>query len=234
MTRKEIISLENVSFSYSSKSFLENINLKIFEKDFIGIAGPNGGGKTTLIKLILGLLKPKSCKITLFGKNPKKGRQEIGYLSQYENIDLDFPATAMEIVLLGRIEKKLIKFFSEKDRKIAEKFLKKMGIWELKERKLNELSGGEKQRVFIAKALTTEPKALILDEPLSNVDVGAREELFKLLKELNKSIAIIVVDHNLGILSKYSKEIVCVNKCVEKGTKNHNITRTCGKAKVIQ
>ncbi len=233
MVKKEIISLENVSFGYSNKSFLENINLKIFEKDFIGIAGPNGGGKTTLIKLILGLLKPKSGKIVLFGKNPKKGRQKIGYLSQYDNVDLDFPATAMEIVLLGRIEKTLIKFFSKEDRKIAEKFLKKMGVWDLRERKLNELSGGEKQRVFIAKALATEPQALILDEPLSNVDVGAREELFELLKELNKSIAIIVVDHNIEILSKYSKEIVCVNKCVEKGAKYHAITRVCGKAKMV-
>ena len=233
MTQKEIISLENVSFSYSHKPFLENINLKIFEKEFIGISGPNGGGKTTLIKLILGLLKPKSGKITLFGEKPKKGRQKIGYLSQYENVDLDFPATAREIVLLGRIDKTLIKFFSEEDKAITDKFLKEMGIWELRDRKLNELSGGEKQRVFIAKALATEPQALILDEPLSNVDVGARDELFKLLKELNKKIAIIVVDHNLEILSKYSKQIVCVNKCVEKSTKAHEIITEKGKAKVM-
>ncbi len=149
----------------------------------------------------------------MFGKKSRQGRESIGYLSQFKNIDFDFPITAHEIVLLSRVGKKLFKHYSKEDRKMAEKALKSLGIWHLRNNKLSELSGGEKQRVFVARALANEPELLILDEPMSNLDIHIQEEFYKILKELNNRIAIVIVDHDLEMLSKYAKEIVCVNKC---------------------
>jgi zinc transport system ATP-binding protein len=213
MKRKEIIKLKNVSFSYNNEEFLENINLSIYKDDFLGIIGPNGGGKTTLLKLILGLLNPKKGKITVFGNSPKTSRQFIGYLSQFKDIDFDFPITAYEIVMLSRVGRNMFKRYSKQDRNAAEKAMKKLEIWNLRDKKLNELSGGEKQRVFVARALANNPKVLILDEPMSNLDIHIQEEFYKILKELNKKIAIVIVDHDLEMVSKYAKEVVCVNKC---------------------
>lgn len=213
MGREEIIKLDKVSFSYSGKELLKNINLSIYKDDFLGVVGPNGGGKTTLLKLILGLLTPHKGKIKVFGKNPKEGRSSIGYLSQFKNIDFDFPITAKEIVLLSRVGNKLFKQYSEEDKKKTENALKSLGIWDLRDKKLSELSGGEKQRVFVARALANEPKLLILDEPMSNLDIHIQESFYEILKELNDRIAIVIVDHDIEMLSKYAKEIVCVNKC---------------------
>lgn len=213
MKRKEIIKIENVSFSYGTEEFLKDITLPIYDDDFLGIIGPNGGGKTTLLKLILGLLEPQKGKIFVFGKSPKKARKEIGYLSQFKDIDFDFPITAYEVVLLSRVGNKLVKRFSKADKEAAEKSMKELDIWKYKDKKLNELSGGEKQRVFVARALANKPKLLILDEPMSNLDISIQESFYKILKTLNKKIAIVMVDHDLEMLSKYAKEVVCVNKC---------------------
>ena len=221
--RKEIIKFQNVSFSYGRESFLENINLSIYNDDFLGIIGPNGGGKTTLLKLILGLLKPIKGKITVFEKNPKEGRASIGYLSQFKNIDFDFPITVLEIVMLSRVANNIFKQYKKEDREAAKKALENLGIWHLKDKTLNELSGGEKQRVFVARALANNPKILLLDEPLSNLDFHIQEEFYKILKELNKKIAIVIVDHDFEMVSKYAKEIVCVNKCSQHTIRYHNI-----------
>ncbi|MCK4650111.1 ABC transporter ATP-binding protein [Candidatus Pacearchaeota archaeon] len=223
MKRKEIIKLEDVSFSYTNEEFLKNINLSIYEDDFLGIIGPNGGGKTTLLKLILGLLNPKKGKISVFGDTPRVGREPIGYLSQFKDIDFDFPITALEIVMLSRVGKKLFKRYSKQDRQAAEKALKSLGIWNLRDKKLNELSGGEKQRVFVARALANDPKILLLDEPMLNLDIHIQEEFYEILKKLNKKIAIVIVDHNLEMLSKYAKEIVCVNKCDTHTIRYHDV-----------
>lgn len=222
MERKEIIKLEKVAFSYGKKEFLKDITLPIYEDDFLGIIGPNGGGKTTLLKLILGLLEPKKGKINVFGKSPKKARHKIGYLSQFKNIDFDFPITAYEIVLLSRVGDKLIKIYSKKDKEVVKKSMKELGIWGLKDKKLNELSGGEKQRIFVARALANEPKVLLLDEPMSNLDIHIQEEFYKILKVLNKKIAIVIVDHDLEMVSKYAKEVVCVNKCNTHALRYHD------------
>jgi len=211
--RKEIIKLKKVNFSYAKEEFLKDITLPIYEEDFLGIIGPNGGGKTTLLKLILGLLKPKEGRITIFGKSPKEGRKHIGYLSQFKNIDFDFPITAYEVVLLSRVGNKLIKKYSKEDKEAVKKAMKALRIWNLRHKKLNELSGGEKQRIFAARALANEPKVLILDEPMSNLDIHIQEEFYKILQELNKKIAIVIVDHDLEMVTKYAKEVVCINKC---------------------
>lgn len=213
MNRTEVIKLENVWFSYNNQPFLQNVNLPIYSDDFVGIVGPNGGGKTTLLKLMLGLLKPQQGKITIMGKSPREGRSSIGYLSQFKNIDFDFPITARQIVLLSLIGRKLLKHYSQKDKAAADKALKDMGIWHLRDKKLNELSGGEKQRVFVARALANEPQVLVLDEPMSNLDMHIQEEFYKILQKLNQQIAIVIVDHDLDMLVKFAREVVCVNKC---------------------
>lgn len=213
MERKEIIRIDNVSFSYSKEDFLRDITLAIYEDDFLGIIGPNGGGKTTLLKLILGLLEPKKGKISVFDKSPKEARKDVGYLSQFKNIDFDFPITAYEIVLLSRVGNRIMKRYSNTDKEATRKSMKQLDIWNLKDKKLNELSGGEKQRVFVARALANDPKVLLLDEPMSNLDIHIQEEFYKILKELNKKMAVVIVDHDLEMLSKYAKEVVCVNKC---------------------
>ncbi len=211
--KKSIIELDNVSFSYNGEELIENISLKIYEKDFLGVVGPNGGGKTTLIKLILGLLKPASGEIKVFGKSPKRGRSGIGYLSQFEDIDFSYPITVEQVVMTSTLGSSVFRWFSEKDKAIADNAMKKMKIFDLKDRLLSELSGGEKQRVFISRAIASKPKIIILDEPTANVDIKMKEDLYRILKEINKEIAVVVVDHNLELISKYAKEVACINKC---------------------
>lgn len=213
MKRKEIVRIENVSFSYDEKEFLKDITLPIYDDDFLGIIGPNGAGKTTILKLILGILKPKKGRISVFGNTPKNARTKMGYLSQFKNIDFDFPITAYEIVLLSRVDNVLFKRYKDVDKIVAKNSMKQLGIWHLKDKKLNELSGGEKQRVFVARAIANNPKLLLLDEPMSNLDIHIQEEFYKILQELNKEIAVVIVDHDLDMLTKYAKEVVCVNKC---------------------
>lgn len=222
MKRKEIIKIEKVTFSYGKNEFLKDVTLPIYDDDFLGIIGPNGGGKTTLLKLILGILEPKKGKVTVFGKSPKKSRDKIGYLSQFKDIDFDFPVTAYEIVLLSRVANKLIKRYSKKDRDAARKSMEELSIWDLRDKKLNELSGGEKQRVFVARALANDPKVLVLDEPMSNLDIHIQEDFYGILKKLNKKIAIVMVDHDLEMVSKYAKEVVCVNKCNTHALRYHD------------
>ncbi len=222
MDRKEIIRLEKVSFSYGKDEFLRDISLSVYGDDFLGIIGPNGGGKTTLLKLMLGLIQPKKGKVRVFGKSPKEARKGIGYLSQFKNIDFEFPITAYEIVLLSRVGEKIMKRNLKSDKDAAKDAMKRLGIWNLKDKKLNELSGGEKQRVFVARAIANEPKVLLLDEPMTNLDIHIQEEFYKILKELNKKIAIVIVDHDLEMVSKYATEVVCVNKCNTHAIRYHD------------
>jgi len=222
MERKEIVKLEKILFSYNREEFLKNITLSIYKDDFLGVIGPNGGGKTTLLMLILGLLTPEKGSISVFGKSPKEGRAAIGYLSQFKNIDFDFPITAMEIVLLSRVGSKLIKQYGKDDKKATKKALQDLGIWHLRDKKLNELSGGEKQRVFVARALANDPKLLLLDEPMSNLDIHIKKDFYDILKKLNEKIAIVIVDHDLEMVSRYAKEIVCINKCDTHAIRYHN------------
>jgi zinc transport system ATP-binding protein len=222
-TGKEIIRIQDLCFSYDGRPFLEEINLCIYSDDFLGIIGPNGGGKTTLLKLILGILKPDSGVIEVFGKSPREGRAQIGYLSQFVDIDFDFPITAREVVLLSRLAGRLIKRFSQADKEAAEDALRQMKIWDLRNRKLNQLSGGEKQRVFVARALANRPRLLLLDEPMSNIDIHVQEAFYEILQDLHQSVAIVVVDHNLDMLSRYVKEVACINKCDSHGLRYHGI-----------
>lgn len=218
-----IIDLSNIAFSYHSQPFLHDINLKVYENDFLGVIGPNGGGKTTLIKIILGLIQPDQGQIRVLGQSPQAARKQIGYLAQYEELDLDFPINVMETILLGRLDGKLGYHYNQKDHHIASTMLEKLNLDELKDKTLDQLSGGQLQRVFLARALTTEAKILILDEPLNNLDAHSREEFYNALDQLKDAITIIVIDHNLEMLSKHVNRVACINKCIQESLEEHDL-----------
>ena len=215
MNNNTIISLKNINFSYSRKSskILENINLDINKNDFLAIIGPNGGGKTTLLKIILGLLKPDSGAIEYSGFS-NEGRNKIGYVPQFSNFDKDFPINVLDLVLMGRLNEKkgLLKHYDSKDRELSLQNLDKLGIKNLAKNSINELSGGQLQRVLIARALTSEPEIMLMDEPSASIDKSSEEKLTELLQELNKSIPIVIVTHDTTSIAPFVKQIACVNK----------------------
>lgn len=205
---------DNVTYSYGREPVLENVNLKIRFGDFASIVGPNGGGKTTMLKLILGLLKPDSGRVHVLGKSPKKSRLRIGYMPQYAHLDIDFPVTVMDVVLMGRLGINARFRYSEKDIKAARASLDKVNILDLSKRMFSRLSGGQRQRVLIARALCSDPDLLLLDEPTANIDPEIEETVFSLLVELNKNMTILVVTHDLGFVSQVVKSVICVNRRV--------------------
>lgn len=209
----KIVELKNVWVYFDSKVILENVNLIVREKDFLGVIGPNGGGKTTLLKVILGLIKPDRGEVKVFGKSPEKSRKYIGYVPQKSIFDQYFPITALEVVLMGLCnKKKIFERYTKEDIEKAEKALELVEMLEYKDMQIGELSGGQQQRVFIARALVSEPRLLLLDEPTVGVDILIQEEFYELLKELNKNMAIIMVSHDISAISIYVKQIACLNR----------------------
>ena len=214
-THMPVIELKQVSFSYDGTPVLEDVNLTVEKYDFLSIVGPNGGGKTTLLKLILGLLKPVSGTVRVFGQNPVKARPRIGYMPQYSSLDPLFPVTVMDVVLMGRLGNgKLLGPYKGMDKKAAEKALQELEIYKMKNRPFSALSGGQRQRVLLARALVSDPELLLLDEPTANVDAVVENELFDHLNQLNKKITIALVTHDLGFVSSYVKRVACVSRRV--------------------
>jgi zinc transport system ATP-binding protein len=208
-----IIEIDNVSFSYSYVPVVRNINLVIHEGEFLGVIGPNAGGKSTLLKLILGLLKPEAGEITVFGKSPDKGRSRIGYVPQYPAFSRDFPINVRDAVLLGRLgETRWYGGYTQDDKEIAINALKAVEIDNIRTQTIDSLSGGQLQRVLIARALASKPDILILDEPTANIDVRAEEDIFALLKQYNAHMTIIVVSHDIGFISGYVDRVACLNQ----------------------
>lgn len=208
------IFIENVNFAYNNgQSVLQNINLNIAQGEFLGIVGPNGGGKTTLLKLISGLLKPNTGKITVLGKHPKKARQMLGYVPQFTKLDRDFPISVEQVVLTGRLGKtRNIGGYTQKDQHIAHEMLQQLEVGHLAKKSINALSGGQLQRVMIARALVSEPKLLLLDEPTANIDIHAEKNIFSFLKDINQEVTILVVSHDIGFISHYIKRVACINQ----------------------
>jgi zinc transport system ATP-binding protein len=208
-----IVEIRNVWFAYNGKTVLEDVSLDIRPGDFIAMIGPNGGGKTTLLKLMLGLLRPNKGAIQVLGDPTEKASHHIGYVSQDANMNRSFPITAIDVVLMGKLEpgKRWAKN-SAQDRTDALDALARMEIADYAGSKIGELSGGQRQRVFIARALVTQPKVLLLDEPTASIDAKGQAEFYSLLKELNKDITILVVSHDLVAISTYVKSVACVNK----------------------
>lgn len=205
----ELIKLNNVTAGYDNGIVLRDVSLTVSDQDFIGVIGPNGGGKTTLIKLILGLIKPISGTIQRFDNQEGSF---IGYLPQQSHIDRKFPIAVQDIVLSGMMSAgKGLSRYASKDKKQALDLLEQMGISHLAKRTAGELSGGQLQRVFICRALISSPKLLILDEPNTFVDNRFEHEMYELLKEFNKKMAIMIISHDVGTISYFVKTIACVN-----------------------
>ncbi|NLD37641.1 MAG: metal ABC transporter ATP-binding protein [Desulfatiglans sp.] len=202
-----IIEISDVDFSFEKETVLKDVNLMIPHGDFAAIIGPNGGGKTTLLKLILGLLAPHKGSILVDGKPPQKASRCIGYVPQNVHVNRSFPITALDVVLMGMINSD-----TRADRSQAIAALARMEMEAYADRKIGSLSGGQRQRVFIARALVSGPKLLLLDEPTASIDAKGQTDFYRLLKELNNGITILLVSHDLLLISRYVKSVACVNK----------------------
>lgn len=208
-----IVQINDVSFAYNGETVLQDVDLDIWEEDFIAMIGPNGGGKTTLLKLILGLLTPDQGTIRVNDETAQKASSCIGYVTQDVHVNTRFPITALDVVLMGKLDaKKRWARKSATNRREALSALERMEMEKHAEKKIGELSGGQRQRVFIARALVTQPKLLLLDEPTASIDTKGQADFFELLKVLNKNITIVVVSHDLLVISRYVKSVACVNK----------------------
>ncbi len=204
----KILEIKNLSFAYEKQPILEDINLDILTNDFLAIIGPNGGGKSTLLKLILELLKNYSGKLVKYVKN-----DSIGYVPQNTNLNINFPITALEVVLMGhKGNKKSFFGYSKEEVECARDSLKQVSMEDYANKKIGDLSGGQRQRVFIARALCLKPKVMLLDEPTASIDVKGQKEIYELLKELNKTISIVVVSHDISVLLNYAKNVAHINK----------------------
>jgi zinc transport system ATP-binding protein len=213
LNTQSAIEVSAVSFTYGGPWVLKEVSLTVERGEFIGIVGPNGGGKTTLLKLMLGLLKPTSGRIVINGHPPTEARHVIGYVPQVAKFPRDFPVSVEEVVLLGRLGKtRWMAGFTAKDRAVAERAMDAAEILPLRTRRLANLSGGQFQRMLIARALTTEPEILILDEPAANLDLRAEKDTFDLLKQLEQQQTIIVVSHDIGFISQYVARVACLNQ----------------------
>ncbi|MHC1625673.1 MAG: metal ABC transporter ATP-binding protein [Methermicoccaceae archaeon] len=211
MEKDVIVELKDVSVYFNEIPIIENVNLPVYKNDFIAIVGPNGGGKTTLLKVILGLIKPDKGVVKVFGMAPEQGRKLIGYLPQHTFFNLDFPITVFDVVLMGRY-KGLFKKYSKEDREAATKALKTVKMFEFRDRQIGALSGGQLQRVFLARAIAREPKLLLLDEPTASIDPEMQKSFYELLSELKKIMAIVLVTHDIGAVAVQVDKIACLNQ----------------------
>lgn len=208
----KILEIKSIFAGYNENIVLKDINLTVFDKDFLGLIGPNGGGKTTLIKTILGLLKPISGTIEYFNDKGRNIKQLFGYLPQFNMVDINFPIKVIDVILSGLIGSKgIFERYTKNERKKAEMILEKMGILEFKNKHIMELSGGQLQRVYLGRSIISSPKLLILDEPNTFIDKNFSIDFYNMLKDLNKEMAIILSSHDLGIVSSYVKNIACIN-----------------------
>jgi zinc transport system ATP-binding protein len=208
-----VISLENISFSYGGPLVLDHVSLTIERGEFLGIVGPNGGGKSTLLKLILGLLMPDEGRVEVLGGTPARARESLGYVPQFSVFPRDFPINVEQAVLLGRLGRtRLFAGYRSADRAAARMAMEETQISDLKGRVLGTLSGGQLQRVLIARALVGEPEILVLDEPTANIDLRVEVDIFDLLKQLNGRMTILVVSHDIGFISQYVTRVACLNR----------------------
>lgn len=207
------IDIQNVSFSYGQVPVLQNVNLAVEQGEFLGIVGPNAGGKSTLLKIMLGFLSAPTGSVSIFGESPAQQRQLIGYVPQYPAFSRDFPITVEQAVLLGRLgATKRFGRYSAADREAAQQALYEVEADQLAKRVISALSGGQLQRVMLARALVSEPKILILDEPTANIDMRLESDIFEHLRALNKRMTIVVVSHDVAFISDYVSRVACLNR----------------------
>ncbi len=204
--------IDGLAVALGERTVLENASLRVEERDFIALIGPNGGGKTTLLRAILGLLPRRAGRIEIYGQPPELGRIQIGYLPQHFRFDPAYPITAFEVVLSGRLRPwRLFRSYSKEDRAAAAAALAEVELSALAQRRLDQLSGGQLQRVFIARALAAAPRILLLDEPAAHLDPHVSGSLYELLRRLNERMTIVMTTHDVGAVSSYVKTVGCVN-----------------------
>jgi zinc transport system ATP-binding protein len=213
MAGDEVVRLEDIWVYYDSVLALEGVNLSINQDDFLGLIGPNGGGKTTLLRVILGLVKPSRGKVTVLGETLERSRKLVGYVPQHSLFDRDFPASVWDVVLMGRAgQVGLLRTYSGEDKRIAQTALETVEMLKYKDRQIGRLSAGQQQRVFIARALVAEPKLLLLDEPMAGVDAPMQTGFYELLARLKQQMAIVLVSHDISAVSIYVDKIACLNR----------------------
>lgn len=208
------ISIRGLSFAYDTQTVLTDVNLEIDPFDSICVVGPNGGGKSTLVKLIVGLLSPDAGSVRIFGKKPEAARLRIGYVPQYARYDPQFPISVFEVICMGRLGGSFTGRYSREDKEQAMESLSVVGLSDIAERPFSSISGGQRQRVLIARALTSGGDILILDEPTASIDHESELKFFDLLTRLNQKMTIVMVTHEVGFASTFFKRIACVNKQV--------------------
>jgi zinc transport system ATP-binding protein len=207
------IQINHLYFSYDGATVLEDVNLSYNKNEFLAIIGPNGGGKSTLLKMMIGLLEPERGEVLLFGEKPLQVSHEIAYVPQDTIANKDFPIKVMDVVLMGRLSKsKAFATYSKEDREIALRMLERVGMKGFENQKINTLSGGQRQRVFIARALACEAKIMFLDEPTASIDTAGQIDMFKLLKSLNDTVGIVIISHDINVALNYATKVVHVNR----------------------
>ncbi|MGO9108493.1 MAG: metal ABC transporter ATP-binding protein [Thermoguttaceae bacterium] len=216
MTQAPVIEVRNVSFSYQATPVLEEVNLTIYDRESVCIVGPNGGGKTTLLRLLLGQLQPTQGEILIFGDPPEQARSRIGYMPQRSEYDTLFPVTVLDVVLMGRLGQPgvfgWLGWYGASDRRAAREALGQVHMADEASRPFVALSGGQRQRVLIARALCCHPELLLLDEPTANVDSLVEARLFDELHQLGQRMTIVLVSHDLGFVTNLVQRVICVNR----------------------
>jgi zinc transport system ATP-binding protein len=226
MSENAVIEFENVSFAYTpGVDIIRDASFQIKQGESVSVIGPNGGGKSTILKLVLALIQPQKGRIRVLGKSPQEARMEIGYMPQYLNFDAKFPITVLDLVLMGRLGLAKLGPFRSNDKKKAREALDRVRMVDCENQLFSSLSGGQRQRVLIARALAADPKLLLLDEPTANVDQTIESQILQTLEELKKQMSILLVSHDLGFVYGNVEHALCVNRTVHM----HPTTKLSGK-----
>ncbi len=207
-----VLELEGVSLQRDGRPVLQNVSLRLERDDYLAILGPNGGGKTTLLKVALGLVAPDDGRVRVLGRPAGEARGDVGYVPQHVRFDADFPIRVIDVVLMGRLARRgPFRRFRAEDHVAAHGALEQVEVEHLAARPIGALSGGERQRVLIARALAMEPKLLLMDEPMSSLDERIGRSLWDLLEELSRRMAVVLVSHDIGAISQYVRSVACLN-----------------------
>jgi len=215
MNEGSAVVIENVSFSYDGTPVVADANLTVGCGEFVTIVGPNGGGKSTLLRLVLGLLAPDSGSVRVFGCRPEESKPRMGYVPQHSDADRSFPATVLDVVLMGRLGRtRLFGAYTREDGDAAMAALEDVELSALARRPFSRLSGGQRQRTLIARALVSAPDILLLDEPAASLDIAMEKELYDILLRLKKRLTVLLVSHDLAFVSGFTDTVACVNRTV--------------------
>lgn len=213
MTDDAVIEVTGATAGFGGPPVIEGVDFRVEAGEFVGLVGPNGGGKTTLLRVILGLMPVSAGRVRVFGQPPLRGRRRVGYVPQYPGFSREFPVSVRQLVLTGRLgaTRGWLRYRRE-DHAIAERALDEVEIGGLAGRPIVALSGGELQRALIARALATDPGILLLDEPTASIDPKVEHDFFELLRALNRRVTIVVVTHDIGFVSRYVGRVACLNR----------------------